>query len=114
VSLHRSIIVFAAAFLAGNLQAATLAGLWEFNDAANLAKATVGTDLVIGGIIDETMHIRWGQRWVPELIKHQSEPKDLDTIIAECRQAVLENSLAPPSAPARRKPRLSHETARRP
>jgi hypothetical protein len=32
---------------------------------------------------------------VPELIKHQGESKDLDSVIAECRQAVLDNSLAP-------------------
>jgi hypothetical protein len=46
-------------------------------------------------IIDETMHVRWGQRWVPELMKHQAESKDLDSVIVECRQAVLDNSLAP-------------------
>jgi hypothetical protein len=52
-------------------------------------------EAVLYDIIDETMHVRWGQRWVPELIKHQGESKDLDSVIAECRQAVLDNSLAP-------------------
>ena len=46
-------------------------------------------------IIDETMHVRWGQKWVGELIKHQGEDKTLDEVIGECRQAVLDNSLAP-------------------
>ena len=45
-----SVVSFAAAaILAGNLQGATLKGLWEFNDNTNLAKATVGTDLILGG-----------------------------------------------------------------
>ena len=43
------VILATAAILAGNLEGATLTGLWEFNDNTNLAKATVGTDLILGG-----------------------------------------------------------------
>jgi hypothetical protein len=47
---HQSLIIFAtAAILAGNLQGATLAGLWEFDDDSALGKASVGNDLVLGG-----------------------------------------------------------------
>ena len=56
---------------------------------------SISAEAVLYDIIDETMHVRWGQRWVPELMKHQNESKDLDAVIAECRQAVLDNSLAP-------------------
>ena len=43
----------------------------------------------------EAKHVRWGTKWVPKLIEHQNESKSLDKVIAECRQAVLDNSLAP-------------------
>jgi len=56
---------------------------------------STSAEAVLYDIIDETMHVRWGQKWVPELMKFQNETKDLPTIIDECRQAVLENSLAP-------------------
>ena len=52
-------------------------------------------EAIMYDIIDETMHVRWGQKWVPELIQHQAEEKSLEEVIAECRQAVMENSLAP-------------------
>lgn len=56
---------------------------------------TTSAEAVLYDIIDETMHVRWGTKWVPELIKHQKEPLPLDEIISECRQAVLDNSLSP-------------------
>ena len=56
---------------------------------------TTSAEAILYDIIDETMHVRWGTKWVPELMKHQSEPLNLDDVIKECRQAVLDNSLAP-------------------
>jgi uncharacterized ferritin-like protein (DUF455 family) len=55
----------------------------------------VSAEAIMYDIIDETMHVRWGQKWVPELMKFQGETKNLDEVIGECRQAVLDNSLAP-------------------
>lgn len=56
---------------------------------------TTSAEAVLYDIIDETMHVRWGVKWVPELIKHQRESLSLDEVITECRQAVLDNSLSP-------------------
>jgi len=56
---------------------------------------TTSAEAIMYDIIDETMHVRWGQKWVPELIKHQEEPMNLDEVIEDCRKAVMENSLAP-------------------
>lgn len=44
-----SLFPFALLSLAPLSQAATLTGLWEFNNASNIGKATVGNDLVIVG-----------------------------------------------------------------
>ena len=52
-------------------------------------------EALIYDIIDETMHVRWGKKWVGELIEHQGESKTLDETIEECREAILDNSLAP-------------------
>jgi hypothetical protein len=52
-------------------------------------------EAILYDIIDETMHVRWGTKWVPHLMAHQNEALPLNDIIDECRQAVLENSLAP-------------------
>ena len=52
-------------------------------------------EAIMYDIIDETMHVRWGQKWVPALIEHMGEHKGLEEVIGECRQAVMENSLAP-------------------
>jgi uncharacterized ferritin-like protein (DUF455 family) len=46
-------------------------------------------------IIDETLHVRWGAKWLPELLKQRGEEKTLEAVVAECRKAVMENSLSP-------------------
>jgi hypothetical protein len=46
--MNRTSLLFAL-LLSSPLHAATLTGLWEFNDSANLGKATVGTDLAFSG-----------------------------------------------------------------
>lgn len=56
---------------------------------------TTSAEAVLYDIIDETMHVRWGIKWVPKLIQHQKESLSLEEIIEECRHAVLENSLSP-------------------
>ncbi len=56
---------------------------------------STSAEAVMYDIIDETMHIRWGQKWVPELIKYQNEELDVDALVKECRTAIMENSLSP-------------------
>nr|NIP98539.1 ferritin-like domain-containing protein [Akkermansiaceae bacterium] len=56
---------------------------------------TRSAEAILYDIIDETMHVRWGVKWLPELIKAQGEDLPVDQLVEQCRQAVLENSLAP-------------------
>ncbi len=46
-------------------------------------------------IMDETMHVRFGQKWVPPLMAHYGESRSLEDLIAECRQIVAQHSVAP-------------------
>ena len=36
-------------------------------------------------IIDETMHVRWGAKWVPPLMKMYGYTQTLDELVEECR-----------------------------
>jgi hypothetical protein len=56
---------------------------------------TRSAEAILYDIIDETMHVRWGVKWVPELINAQNEEFSVEEIVAQARQAVLENSLSP-------------------
>ena len=52
-------------------------------------------EAILYDIIDETMNVPWGVKWVPELIKAQGEDLSVDDLVAQCRKAVAENSLSP-------------------
>jgi hypothetical protein len=52
-------------------------------------------EAILYDIIDETMHVRWGVKWLPKLMEAQGETASLKEVIEQCRQAVLENSLSP-------------------
>jgi len=56
---------------------------------------TRSAEAILYDIIDETLHVRWGTKWLPELLKSRREPASLDEFVAECRTAVRENSLSP-------------------
>lgn len=56
---------------------------------------TRSAEAILYDIIDETMHVRWGVKWVPELIKAQGEDLSVEELVEECRKAVQENSLSP-------------------
>lgn len=45
-------------------------------------------------IMDETMHVRFGQKWVPKLMEHYQEPEKLQDLINRCREIVLSHSVA--------------------
>jgi hypothetical protein len=46
-------------------------------------------------IVDETMHVRWGAKWVPKLMEHYSYQQPLAKLIEECRHITATHSVAP-------------------
>lgn len=50
---------------------------------------------VMYDIMDETMHVRFGQKWVPSLMKHCGVQVSLEEYIEQCRQIVATHSVAP-------------------
>ena len=51
-------------------------------------------EAVLYDILDETLHVRWGKKWVPELMRHVGYPGDLDALVAECRTLVAQRSFS--------------------
>ena len=52
-------------------------------------------EAVLFDIMDETLHVRWGKKWVPELMKkyeYEASARDLEE---ECRAILVKHSLAP-------------------
>ena len=56
-------------------------------------------------IIDETMHVRFGQKWMPALMERYAYPGSLNDLIKECRGIVARHSVAP----AQRQAILEHK-----
>lgn len=52
-------------------------------------------EAVLFDIADEMLHVRWGKKWVPELMKNTGEESDLDTLVAESRRLLQEHSVNP-------------------
>lgn len=50
---------------------------------------------VMFDIVDETMHVRWGSKWVPNLMEHYGYGGSLDDLVAECRSVTARHSVAP-------------------
>lgn len=50
---------------------------------------------VLFDIADETLHVRWGAKWVPELMQVHGYEGTLDALVAECRQRTAESSASP-------------------
>lgn len=46
-------------------------------------------------IMDETMHVRFGQKWVSPLMEHYGYPDSLQDLIKACRIIVAKHSVAP-------------------
>lgn len=51
-------------------------------------------EAVLYDIMDETLHVRWGKKWVPELMKRYHYRAELGDLIDECRELVLKHSLS--------------------
>lgn len=45
-------------------------------------------------IIDETLHIRWGTKWVSPLMKQFGYTQTVDELVDECRDIVLSHSVS--------------------
>lgn len=56
---------------------------------------TESAESVMYDIMDETMHVRFGQKWVPKLLERYRYPGDLQALIDECRGIVLKHSVSP-------------------
>lgn len=50
---------------------------------------------VLYDILDETLHVRWGKKWVPEMMKRFGYAGDVGTLVTACRELVAERSLSP-------------------
>ena len=58
---------------------------------------------VLFDILDETIHVRFGHRWVPELLKHYKYDKPVEELVAECQRITVNNTLAPAQREAARR-----------
>lgn len=50
---------------------------------------------VLYDILDETLHVRWGKKWVPEMMKRVGYAGEVDALVAACRELVAQRSLSP-------------------
>jgi len=52
-------------------------------------------EAVLWDIMDETLHVRFGQKWVPALMKRYGYTGTVEDLVAECRQILLANTVNP-------------------
>ena len=52
-------------------------------------------EAVLYDITDETLHVRWGQKWVPEMMKKAGCGKALEALVEECRTTLMKHSVTP-------------------
>ena len=52
-------------------------------------------EAVLYDITDETLHVRWGKKWVPKLMEAANCDLDLDTLVNECRRLLLKHTVNP-------------------
>lgn len=53
---------------------------------------TESAEAVLYDIIDETNHVRFGQKWVPKMMAHAAYPGSVEQLVAECRDIVISHS----------------------
>ena len=58
-------------------------------------------------IMDETMHVRFGQKWVGKLMEHYAYPDNLQDLIEKCREIVAKHSVSS----SQRDAALAHNTS---
>lgn len=52
-------------------------------------------EAVLYDITDETLHVRWGKKWVPKLIETAGYDRGLDVLVEECRDLLKRHSVNP-------------------
>lgn len=52
-------------------------------------------EAVLYDIMDETLHVRLGQKWVPKLMEHYKYERPLEALVDECREILLANTVNP-------------------
>jgi len=52
-------------------------------------------EAVLWDIMDETLHVRFGQQWVPALMKRYGYTGTLEALVAECREILVANTVNP-------------------
>ncbi len=52
-------------------------------------------EAVLYDIMDETMHVRMGQKWVPKLMEKYGYQEPLDKLVTECRELLVNHSTSP-------------------
>lgn len=50
---------------------------------------------ILYDILDETMHVRFGHKWTPPLLKHYGYDRPLYEIVKECRAITLKHTVSP-------------------
>jgi hypothetical protein len=50
-------------------------------------------EAVLFDIMDETMHVRLGQKWTPKLMERYGHQQPLDALVSECREILLANAV---------------------
>jgi len=56
---------------------------------------TESAQSIMYDIMDETMHVRFGQKWVPRLMERYQYPGELQALIDECRGIVATHAVSP-------------------
>lgn len=52
-------------------------------------------EAVLYDIMDETLHVRLGQKWVPRLMERYEYKEPLEALVTECREILRANSVSP-------------------
>jgi hypothetical protein len=52
-------------------------------------------EAVLYDIIDETLHVRWGQKWVPQLMARAGYGGTIETLVAEAREILGRHTVNP-------------------
>lgn len=52
-------------------------------------------EAVLFDILDETIHVRYGQKWTPKLMERYSYSGSLEDLVTECREILINNSINP-------------------
>jgi hypothetical protein len=52
-------------------------------------------EAILFDITDETLHVRWGQKWTPKLMEKSNYAGDVDALVHECREILGRHSTNP-------------------